>query len=205
MAVDIGEINIGFLDTLLGQLSGAAMVIFYLVLVGGILFVSYLFLSYKYKVLIFELRGDKMVRIKKDRAKFYTDKGTEKYKLFWAKKNFMFPGHRRMYVAGKKDFFILFKGDDSNYHPVSFTNPSGSLEVVPYPNLLWIGNKIEETEKMYAKESFWNKYGTIISYAGMLILIFVLGLILITKLDALELTKNIYVTIPGAGGATPPA
>ena len=88
---------------------------------------------------------------------------------------------------------------------MSFTNPSGTLEVVPYPNLLWIGNKIEETEKMYAKESFWNKYGTIISYAGMLILIFVLGLILITKLDALELTKNIYVTIPGAGGATPPA
>lgn len=180
----------------------------YLMLVLAFLFIIYMVLSYRFKVMVFERRGNNIYKISKDRAKRVMDKGVTKYKLLRGKTTFPPPGDQQTYLAGKKDFFMLFRNENGVHFPIAFRNPFPQFNLVDNDVMTWMVHEFQRSSEIYDKPSFFARYGHILVQFAFVGIMFIIFLILLNKMDGVAealrgVGGNIQVTLPG-GGTPPP-
>lgn len=189
------------------QLGFYAEIVVYILLGLLVMMTAIYFLQYRYKVLVFERRGEGNYRIRRDKAKKIMDKGVVKFKLFRLRSIFPPPGDNQTYVDGKSDFFMLFKNENNFVYPIKFANPSGTFKVMDNDVIDFMINEFKKSSELYDKPSFFEKYGHIVIQIVFVGVMFVIFLILLNKMDAVaqalnHLPSSIQVSV--AGGGKPP-
>ena|SRR3990167_773057 len=189
----------------LSKLGVMAQFVVYLILIGVILWGVYLILIYKYKVLVFEKRGEGAYRVYRTKARKMVDKGVIKFKLFKGGAKFPPPTDNQIYMEKNKDFFVLFKDVNNFYFPVSFRNPSVELKAMDNNVIDWMCQEFKRSAEIYDKQSFFEKYGHIMVQMVFVGAMFIIFLILLNKMDAVAqalsgIPSQIQVQLVGSGG-----
>jgi hypothetical protein len=209
--VDLGSglgVTPGQISNGLSAMGFYAQIFAYLLFVGALIFAAMMFMKFRYRVMVFEKRGEGAYRVVKDRAKKTMDRGTTKFVTLKTKLMFPPPGDNRIYMMGKKDFFMVFKNENNIAYPISFQNPSGSLKVVDNDVIDWMIAEFKKSGELYDKQGFWDKYGGFVVQIAFVAVMFVIFLILLNKMDAVAqafsgIPSRIELVAPG-GGVIPP-
>jgi len=167
--------------TTVGYVIGAIIVFGFLAYI--VMYIS----RYNLKVMIFERRGNKTIKIKEGKARIYKDGEVTKGELMkWFAKGAVFKPHEdnsTVYTRGAKDFIMLFKDADSDYKPIQFVNSDPTFITVPQDVLFWHQNATKENATKYAGGGFWEKHGATIVMFACLTMLFVFMIVIFGQMD----------------------
>ena len=145
-------------------------------------------IQYKYKVIIIEKRGEKDQVIAEDTGKKWkTKEGIEKIWLKKTKQAVELPNYRYMHnLKGnffQKQVLVYYRYGDKSITPVNVQNVLDTKGVSLTPieaDVSQMVSIIDEIEKKYDTENFWEKYGQII-ITGFMFAILLLMLLFVSR------------------------
>lgn len=169
-------------------------IIFWIIVVIGLIFFIKRLLDYKHKVFVFERRANNIIKVYVDRAREIKENKTVCLKLM--KLKYLVPrleGQKYTFTAGKKDIYFYEKLDDDHIVPITrIADPDPHFKPIDQDMKFWLFEQWRKTDEIYKNNDFIQKYGTVIMTVGGAILIFVLMLILIDKIgDVSDSLSNV--------------
>lgn len=152
-----------------------------------VFFVFFFLLRYNVSVKIMALRG-KGITVLSDVGRIIKDKKTNRpaeYKTLFTRKRGPYYGGEYLFpMKGLfKKFMLIFHEDSQgDLHPVSLVQNSPlNLNVDPQDIRFWFSETMDKNQEEFTKQTFWQKYGTIVLQFSFMAIMFVLFFLLIVK------------------------
>jgi hypothetical protein len=167
--------------------SGASMVIMvvsFIIVVGGIAAILLVLSRYKTKIPVIEITPSglvlKHIRVMKKKE----SEGSEaafRYQLFMKKITVPI-------LTSPGDIYLVdLKG---NFIPARIDNIDNLIKVKPADIEFWNVNQLQEAHTAYGSESFWQKYGAMVTGGIMLIVMLIAVIVIMTKLQDITTGLN---------------
>jgi hypothetical protein len=150
-----------------------------LIIVFLIVWLVWDYMRHNYKILVLEKMGSTF-NISYDRGRLYYDKKGQCtiFHLYKAGLNYNPPLNQHFGLfKTKKKAIVMYKPKEGEYAPLSIDEGLLKLKVEDHAHDKWHALKIKESYEQYKKQSFWEKYGSIISYGVTIVFCFVMVLV----------------------------
>ena len=171
-----GQVSIGA-GTTSSIMSWITNILWATIIIGGIFFMFYIFMVYKYKIPVITVTRTgwkfKNIRVKRVKEKGGSD---FKYKLLIKKKTIPIS-------ENTSDFYIEnTKGD---YIPATFENFGKINKIKPSNMDFWLTTQLKESEAIYRDESFWDKNKSIIVSFVLITFAFVAIILIMEQMQSI--------------------
>lgn len=170
--VEVGDISVAVYQYSSYLYLGLIILMFILLLVGGIFFVLY-FKIYNIEVEVFDIRANTKNNLYRTKARRITDAGTVAYKL-WGKKIFLRPPNDMniLYTIKRRDHIKIVRFSETEYAYVQFKIDDKILIPIHADIKMWWFINQERVKEKYGEKSFWSQYGTYVVFGISIMLIF---------------------------------
>jgi len=163
--------NVAWMEMFTGTLQVFG-IIFWTLLGVALVIVAWWWVTFNIPIHIYEVVGKEQVLrfLKKTRARIKEKDGVMKMKVWGVKEDYQ-PPQSEQYMLGKRGKLLNLKKDGTDFAPFQMTANPGNIVVQDHDMRLWHSMTRINNVKKYTEQSWFQKYGTYITFiGGMLIL-----------------------------------